>query len=104
MQDGYKLRGLLPGGASTDFLTPEHYNIKMDFEEVAKAGSRMGTGTIIVMDDKTCPVGMCSEFGTVFLLKNHADGVRLVVKDYLGLPKFCLLWKKDAVRLKILII
>ena len=59
MQDGYKLRGLLPGGASTDFLTPEHYNIKMDFEEVAKAGSRMGTGTIIVMDDKTCPVGMC---------------------------------------------
>ncbi|MCC6384903.1 MAG: NADH-quinone oxidoreductase subunit NuoF [Bacteroidia bacterium] len=59
MQDGYKLRGLLPGGASTDFLTPEHLNIKMDFEEVAKAGSRMGTGTIIVMDDKTCPVGMC---------------------------------------------
>lgn len=59
MQDGYTLRGLLPGGASTDFLTPDQMNIKMDFEEVAKAGSRMGTGTIIVMDDKTCPVGMC---------------------------------------------
>ncbi|MBW7891780.1 MAG: NADH-quinone oxidoreductase subunit NuoF [Chitinophagaceae bacterium] len=59
MQDGYKLRGLLPGGASTDFLTPDQMNIKLDFEEVAKAGSRMGTGTIIVMDDKTCPVGMC---------------------------------------------
>ncbi len=59
MQDGYKVRGLLPGGASTDYLTPEHYNIKMDFEEVGKAGSRMGTGTIIVMDDKTCPIGMC---------------------------------------------
>ncbi|HRP16635.1 MAG TPA: NADH-quinone oxidoreductase subunit NuoF [Ginsengibacter sp.] len=59
MLDGYKLRGLLPGGASTDFLTPDHMNIKMDFEEVGKAGSRMGTGTIIVLDDKTCPVGMC---------------------------------------------
>lgn len=59
MQDGYKLRGLLPGGASTDFLTPDQMNIKLDFEDVAKAGSRMGTGTIIVMDDKTCPVGMC---------------------------------------------
>lgn len=59
MLDGYKLRGLLPGGASTDFLTPDHMDIKMDFEEVAKAGSRMGTGTIIVMDDKTCPIGMC---------------------------------------------
>ncbi|MCZ2397413.1 MAG: NADH-quinone oxidoreductase subunit NuoF [Chitinophagales bacterium] len=59
MQDGYKLRGILPGGASTDFLTPDHLDIKMDFEEVAKAGSRMGTGLIIVLDDKTCPIGMC---------------------------------------------
>lgn len=59
MLDGYKMRGVLPGGASTDFLTPDHLNIKMDFEEVAKAGSRMGTGTVIVMDDKTCPIGMC---------------------------------------------
>ena len=30
----------------------------MDFDSVAKAGSRLGTGTLIVLDDKTCPVGM----------------------------------------------
>ena len=30
----------------------------MDFTEVQKAGSRMGTGTMIVLDDQTCPVGM----------------------------------------------
>lgn len=59
MMDGYKFRGVLPGGASTDFLTSEHLDVKMDFEEVAKAGSRMGTGLVIVMDDKTCPIGMC---------------------------------------------
>lgn len=59
MMDGYEFRGVLPGGASTDFLTKEHLDVKMDFEEVAKAGSRMGTGLVIVMDDKTCPVGMC---------------------------------------------
>lgn len=59
MQDGYELRGLLPGGASTDFLTPDHMDIKLDFEEVGKAGSRMGTGTMIILDDKTCPIGMC---------------------------------------------
>jgi len=58
MRDGYKLRGFLPGGASTDFLLPEHLDVVMDFEAVAKAGSRMGTGTIIVLDDKTCPVQM----------------------------------------------
>src|SRR5690625_5454607 len=30
----------------------------MDFASVMKAGSRLGTGTIIVLDDQTCPVGM----------------------------------------------
>jgi len=58
MRDGYTLRGFLPGGASTDFLLPEHLDVVMDFEAVAKAGSRMGTGVIIVLDDKTCPVKM----------------------------------------------
>lgn len=58
MRDGLKLRGFLPGGASTDFLTEEHLDVKMDFNEVQKFGSRMGTGTIIVLDDGTCPVGM----------------------------------------------
>ena len=59
MQDGLKFRGLLPGGASTDFLIDDHLDVKMDFDEVQKAGSRLGTGTMIVLDDKTCPVGMC---------------------------------------------
>jgi NADH-quinone oxidoreductase subunit F len=33
-------------------------DVAMDFEEVEKAGSRLGTGTMIVLDDRTCPVGM----------------------------------------------
>ncbi|UKJ07164.1 NADH-quinone oxidoreductase subunit NuoF [Solitalea lacus] len=57
MQDGYRFRGVLPGGASTDFLVEQHLDIKMDFKSVAMAGSRLGTGTMIVLDDKTCPVG-----------------------------------------------
>ncbi len=58
MQDGVQFRGALPGGASTDFLTADHLDVPMDFTAVAKAGSRLGTGTMIVLDDKTCPVGM----------------------------------------------
>lgn len=58
MRDGFKFRGALPGGASTDFLVEEHLDVKMDFNGVQEAGSRLGTGTIIVLDDKTCPVGM----------------------------------------------
>lgn len=57
MKNGYQLKGVLPGGASTDFLTTEHLDVKMDFTDVAKAGSRLGTGTMVVMDDATCPVG-----------------------------------------------
>ncbi len=57
MQDGYAFRGVIPGGASTDFLTPDHLDVKMDYDSVAKAGSRLGTGTMIVLDDKTCPIG-----------------------------------------------
>jgi len=58
MIDGYTFRGLLPGGASTSFLREEHFDAKMDFSSMDKTGSRLGTGTIIVLDDKTCPVGM----------------------------------------------
>ncbi|MGH8559524.1 MAG: NADH-quinone oxidoreductase subunit NuoF [Methylococcales bacterium] len=56
MRDGYRLKGFLPGGASTDFMLPEHLDVPMEFEAIAKNGSRMGTGTMIILDDKTCPV------------------------------------------------
>ena len=59
MQDGYKLRGLLPGGASTDFLVEQHFDLAMDYGTIQAAGSRMGTGTMILMDDSICPVDMC---------------------------------------------
>jgi len=58
MRDGLKFRGLLPGGASTDFIIEEHLDTPMDFTEMQRVGSRMGTGTMIVLDDRTCPVGM----------------------------------------------
>ena len=57
MLPGRSLRGFLPGGASTDFLGPEQLDVAMDFEAVQAAGSRLGTGTMIVLDDATCPVG-----------------------------------------------
>ncbi len=58
MREGLQFRGALPGGASTDFLTQDHLDVPMDFTEVEKVGSRLGTGTMVVLDDQTCPVGM----------------------------------------------
>lgn len=66
MRDGCKFRGLLPGGASTDFLTEEHLDVPMDYGSVEKAGSRLGTGTMIVLDDQTCPVGMVGNLEKFF--------------------------------------
>ena len=59
-------RGVLPGGASTDFLVEEHLDVPMDFDSVQQAGSRLGTGTMIVLDDRTCPVGMVHNLETFF--------------------------------------
>jgi NADH-quinone oxidoreductase subunit F len=58
MRAGVQFRGLLPGGASTDFLVEKDLDTPMDYTNVQKAGSRLGTGTMVVLDDKTCPVGM----------------------------------------------
>lgn len=58
MCDGYQLKGFLPGGGSTNFLIDQHLDLHMDFNTIGHAGSRLGTGTMIILDDKTCPVGM----------------------------------------------
>jgi NADH-quinone oxidoreductase subunit F len=57
MRDGYTLKAFLPGGGSTDFLLPEHLDLPMIPMDVQKAGSRLGTSLIMVLDDKTCPIG-----------------------------------------------
>jgi len=57
MREGFCFRAAQPGGASTEFLPAEQIDVKMDFDSVQKAGSRLGTGTVIVLDDRTCPVG-----------------------------------------------
>jgi NADH-quinone oxidoreductase subunit F len=70
MADGYKFRGALPGGASTDFLIDSHLDVKLDFSSVQKAGSRLGTGTMIVLDDKTCPVAFIHNLEKFFALES----------------------------------
>ena len=66
MRGGCKFRGVLPGGASTDFLVEQHLDVPMDYGSVEKAGSRLGTGTMIVLDDQTCPVGMVQNLENFF--------------------------------------
>ncbi len=66
MRDGLQLKGFLPGGGSTDFMLPEHLDLNLDYDEIAKVGSRLATGTMIILDDHTCPVGMVGNLMTFF--------------------------------------
>ena len=53
---GKRLKAWTPGGSSTPMLTDEHLDVALDFESVAAAGSLLGTGAIIVMDETDCIV------------------------------------------------
>lgn len=57
MPAGSEFKACLPGGASTGFLTREHYHIEMDFDSLKNVGNRLGTGAIMVLDQHTCMVG-----------------------------------------------
>src|SRR5690348_4968101 len=57
MRGGKKLKGVIPGGSSMPVLTAETMmSLDMDYDSIAKAGSFLGSGAVIVMDEDTCMV------------------------------------------------
>ncbi len=56
MLDGGTLKAWTPGGSSTPMLTAEHLDVGLDFESIAAAGSLLGTGACMVMDQSDCIV------------------------------------------------
>jgi NADH-quinone oxidoreductase subunit F len=53
---GRGLKAVVPGGSSTPVLLPNEIDIGMDFDQVGKAGSMLGSAGVVVIDDKTCMV------------------------------------------------
>ncbi|WP_298037924.1 NADH-quinone oxidoreductase subunit NuoF [uncultured Desulfuromonas sp.] len=56
VRGGRRFKACLPGGASTPFLTRDHWDVAMDFDSLAEAKSRLGTGCVTVFDESTCMV------------------------------------------------
>jgi NADH-quinone oxidoreductase subunit F len=56
MRGDRPLKAVIPGGASTPMLMPEHLDIPMDFESLAEVGSMLGTGAVVVIEEGTCMV------------------------------------------------
>jgi len=51
MKDGRKLLAFMPGGASTRFLTAEHADVVMDWDELREVGSSLGSGAVVIVGE-----------------------------------------------------
>ncbi len=56
--NGKKLKAVIPGGSSCPLLTAEEADLPMDFDALAKAGSMLGSGGVVVIDEDTCMVDL----------------------------------------------
>lgn len=57
VREGRKIKAVIPGGSSSPVLPGEVMSgLRMDYESIAKAGSMLGTGGVIVLDETRCMV------------------------------------------------
>ena len=57
VRSGHKLKAVIPGGSSMPVLPGEiMMDVNMDYDSLQKAGSYLGSGAVIVMDETTCMV------------------------------------------------
>ena len=54
--DAASLKAFIPGGASAPWFGPDQIDMPLDQDEVGKAGSMLGSGSVVVMDETTCMV------------------------------------------------
>ncbi len=54
--DGRKLKAIIPGGSSVPVLTADEIDTPLDFDSMAKAGTMLGSGAVIVIDERCCMV------------------------------------------------
>jgi NADH:ubiquinone oxidoreductase subunit F (NADH-binding) len=60
--EGRSFKAIQTGGPSGGCLTAEHLDTQIDYDSLTKAGSFMGSGGMIVMDESTCMVNVAKFF------------------------------------------
>jgi len=67
MRNGNALKGVIPGGSSMPVLPADTMmDITMDYDALQKAGSGLGSGAVIVMDETTCMVAACTRISRFY--------------------------------------
>lgn len=68
VREGRKLKAVIPGGSSMPVLPAEiMLSLDMDFDSLQKAGSGLGSGAVIVMDDSVCMVEMLTRLSKFYM-------------------------------------
>ena len=62
IKDGKKFKAIQTGGPMGGCLTEQHLDLPLDYEALTAAGSMMGSGGLIIMDNETCMVDMARFF------------------------------------------
>ncbi len=71
MRPGRTLKCVIPGGSSMKVLTAETMmGITMDYDAIGQAGSGLGSGAVIVMDDTTCMVKVCQRLSRFYYMES----------------------------------
>jgi len=58
MKPGFTLKAIIPGGSSVPAMTPDQLDTPLDYESIAAAGSMLGSGGAVFVDDRTCMVDL----------------------------------------------
>ncbi len=67
VRNGHKLKAVIPGGSSMPVLPAETMMAcTMDYDSIQKAGSGLGSGAVIVMDETTCMVRACQRIARFY--------------------------------------
>jgi NADH-quinone oxidoreductase subunit F len=68
MRDGRKIKAVIPGGTSMPIIPGDVLMVlDMDFDTIQKAGSGLGSGAVIVMDETTCMVKMLQRISHFYM-------------------------------------
>ena len=67
VRNGHKLKAVIPGGSSMPVLPADTMMAcTMDYDSIQKAGSGLGSGAVVVMDETTCMVRACQRIARFY--------------------------------------
>ncbi len=71
MRPGRVLKAVIPGGSSMKVLPADTMmSLTMDYDSIGQAGSGLGSGAVIVMDDTTCMVKVCQRLSRFYYMES----------------------------------